>query len=105
VSIALAGSWLLQCRYFDIASAPITIHITAASAVRMLFTSRPFPVTSSGNLDPAPAMIAVDNFGNAIVDNFGNVITTAGASLDAVTDGAGLEGSLTDQALFIKGLI
>jgi FG-GAP repeat len=49
--------------------------------------------------------VFTDNFGNTMTDNFGNVITSAGASLNAVTDGAGLEGSLTDQALFIKGLI
>ena len=37
-----------------------------------------------------------------IVDNFASNIVTASAEQDAVTDGAGLEGSGTLQARFIK---
>jgi hypothetical protein len=57
-------------------------------------------------LNPSPGAPKVinDNLNNTVVDNFGNVWTTAGASVDAVTDGAGLEGAATIQALFIKGL-
>jgi hypothetical protein len=40
--------------------------------------------------------------GDFIVDNFASNIVTASAEEDAVTDGAGLEGSATLQARFIK---
>ena len=40
--------------------------------------------------------------GDFIVDNFASNIVTASAEQDAVTDGAGLEGSGTLQARFIK---
>jgi hypothetical protein len=46
----------------------------------------------------------VDNLGQEITDNFGNVLYTAAANVGAVTDGLGLEGSNTVQALYIKGL-
>jgi hypothetical protein len=40
--------------------------------------------------------------GDFIVDNFASYIVTSSAEVDAVTDGAGLEGSSTLQARFIK---
>jgi hypothetical protein len=56
------------------------------------------------NASPGAPKPVVDNLNNTITDNFGTAWTTAGASANAVTDGSGLEGSSTPQALFIKGL-
>ena len=44
-----------------------------------------------------------DNFGTQIVDNFGNPLYTFGPGT-GVTDGTGLENSITAQAIFIKNL-
>ena len=46
----------------------------------------------------------VDNLNENITDNFGNILSTTGSTVGAVTDGLGLEGSRTAQALYIKGL-
>jgi hypothetical protein len=40
--------------------------------------------------------------GDFIVDNFASNLVTASSEVDAITDGAGLEGSATLQARFIK---
>ena len=56
------------------------------------------------NQAPGAPVAIVDNLNQDIVDNLGNVLTTAGATVGAVTDGAGLEGSNTAQALYVKGL-
>lgn len=44
----------------------------------------------------------VDDLGQQIADNFGNILYTAGSAMGAVTDGRGLEGSTTEQAVYIK---
>jgi len=49
------------------------------------------------------ATVITDNFGNVIVSNSNDPLTTTGASA-AITDGLGLENSVTDQAVFIKNL-
>ena len=49
------------------------------------------------------ALIA-DNYGNVLVDDIGNQLATGATSVGAVTDGLGLENSLTEQAVFIKNL-
>jgi hypothetical protein len=46
----------------------------------------------------------VDNLSDLITDNFGNILATTGANVGAVTDGLGLEGSNTVEALYIKSL-
>jgi FG-GAP repeat len=56
------------------------------------------------NQAPGAPQIIIDNTNQQVADNFGNVLSTTGSSIDAVTDGLGLEGSNTVQALFIKGL-
>ena len=49
------------------------------------------------------ANIIADNYGNVLVTNANDPLTTTGATA-AITDGLGLENSLTDQAVFIKNL-
>jgi len=56
------------------------------------------------NLPVGAANIVVDNFGVTITDNYSNVFTTTGATIGAVTDGLGLENSLTIPAVFIQSL-
>jgi hypothetical protein len=53
--------------------------------------------------DAIPPVELADNFGNILVTNSGDNITTTGTSA-AILDGAGLENSLTDQAVFIQNL-
>jgi len=53
------------------------------------------PVGGGGN-------ILVDNFNTQLIDSYGDLITTTGSNPSAVTDGLGLEGSLTSEAIFIK---
>jgi hypothetical protein len=48
--------------------------------------------------------IIADNYGVSIADNIGNILVTAALGVGAVTDGLGLENSLTEQAVFIKNL-
>ena len=50
-----------------------------------------------------PPLEIADNYGNILVTNSGDNITTTGTSA-AILDGAGLENSLTDQAVFIQNL-
>ena len=52
-----------------------------------------------------PARTVVTTAGDNIVDNTGNLLITESPAGDAITDGLGLEGSSTIQALFIKGLL
>ena len=52
-----------------------------------------------------PAQTIVTTVGDSIVDNTGNLLITDSPAGDARTDGLGLEGSNTIQALFIKGLL
>jgi hypothetical protein len=58
--------------------------------------------TSWLNLAPGAPQDILDNLNDQLVDNLGNFITTFGTSANAVTDGTGLGGSTTEQALFIK---
>jgi hypothetical protein len=56
------------------------------------------------NLPVGAANVIVDNFGVTITDNTGNIFTTTGATIGAVTDGLGLENSVTLPAVFLQGL-
>jgi len=56
------------------------------------------------NLPVGAANIIVDNFGVTVTDNTGNIFTTTGATIGAVTDGLGLENSVTIPAVFIQSL-
>jgi len=56
------------------------------------------------NLPVGAANIIVDNFGVSITDNTGNIFTTTGATIGAVTDGLGLENSMSTPAVFIQSL-
>jgi hypothetical protein len=56
------------------------------------------------NLPVGAANVVVDNFGVSITDNTGNIFTTTGATIGAVTDGLGLENSMSTPAVFIKSL-
>jgi hypothetical protein len=56
------------------------------------------------NLPINGANVIVDNYGVSLADNTGNLLLTASSNVGAVTDGLGLENSLTEQAIFIKNL-
>jgi len=56
------------------------------------------------NLTSANGISITDNVGANIADNNGSILVTSGNVANAVTDGLGLENSLTDQAVFLKNL-
>lgn len=61
--------------------------------------------TSWLNLPDTVARNIIDDNGNNLADDLGNVITTPAGEVGVVTDGFGLMGSSTTQAMFIKGLL
>lgn len=85
--VHLAGTKVVDCGINELIPGGNTVHTTTWL-----------------NASPGAPKTLVDNLGDVITDNFGNILTTAGANANAVTDGSGLEGSSTAQAVFLKGL-
>lgn len=58
--------------------------------------------TSWLNTSSESAKAFSNGTGDVIVDELGNILITSTASIDVITDGLGLMGAVTEQALFIK---
>lgn len=107
--IDLANNVLYQVRRATDGTGAPAVH-AAGSAVVDAGTNMIIPGDSSAHattwLNPSPGAPKniFDNLGDQLVDNTGNLFTTTGANASVVTDGLGLEGSMTAQAAFIQGL-
>ena len=108
-AIDLVNNTLGQLRRAVDGTGAPTVHVAGTSVVEAGISE----IIPGGNIvhtthwlnaPIAGVQLIVDNYGVNLADNTGNLITTTGSNVGAVTDGLGLENSLTEQAVFIKNL-